>query len=515
MQVQPSPIESSLPRPWEVESNFQDHLYDWMQRAPWLALSAAAHMLVFFVLMSIPWDRFQQPPDGGVNARVPPPKPEDFIEVPIETPPEVPDTPVDPKDFEPQLVDNTIDPTDTPSEDDSAFDPTDTLSDPSPFPTDGLSGEIGIGGFAGGKYGNRGRGGRRGGGRGTERAVEDGLAWLAAHQSDEGSWDADGFASECGEIGSTTCEGEGYPTHDVGLTGLALLAFLGDGSSSNNGPHREIIARGLRWLHEQQDPDTGLIGDSSAHDFIYDHAIATLAICENLYFAKSPIMGRTAQRAVNYIVRARDPYGAWRYDVPSIGSADTSVTGWMVFALAAAKDAGVTVDPAAFEGALSWLDEVTDPATGRTGYHSYGSLSSRTTANEHFPREGGEAMTAVALLCRFFLEQTPEEEPIMERQAELLRRNPPEWNPEELGCDMYYWYYGSYAMFQIGGKHWRDWNESMKRALLPSQRQDGDAKGSWDPIGPWGRPGGRIYSTALMTLSLEVYYRYASGVAAR
>jgi hypothetical protein len=33
--------------------------------------------------------------------------------------------------------------------------------------------------------------------------------------------------------------------------------------------------------------------------------------------------------------------------------------------------------------------------------------------------------------------------------------------------------------------------------------------GSWDPDDSrWGRYGGRIYTTALATLTLEVYYRY-------
>jgi hypothetical protein len=32
--------------------------------------------------------------------------------------------------------------------------------------------------------------------------------------------------------------------------------------------------------------------------------------------------------------------------------------------------------------------------------------------------------------------------------------------------------------------------------------------GSWDPSGPWGTAGGRVYSTALLTLCLEVTYRY-------
>ena len=78
-----------------------------------------------------------------------------------------------------------------------------------------------------------------------------------------------------------------------------------------------------------------------------------------------------------------------------------------------------------------------------------------------------------------------------------------------------YWYYGSYAMYQMGGRHWKAWNSAMKRTLLPSQRAQGHLAGSWDPVGPWGSHGGRVYSTALMVLCLEVYYRYGRVLGAR
>ena len=68
---------------------------------------------------------------------------------------------------------------------------------------------------------------------------------------------------------------------------------------------------------------------------------------------------------------------------------------------------------------------------------------------------------------------------------------------------MYYWYYGTLAMFQVGGEPWKAWNEAMKTAIIDHQRKDGDAKGSWDPIGPWGRDGGRVYSTAIWRSALQ------------
>ena len=71
--------------------------------------------------------------------------------------------------------------------------------------------------------------------------------------------------------------------------------------------------------------------------------------------------------------------------------------------------------------------------------------------------------------------------------------------------DLYYWYYGTSAMHELGGKHWRTWNGALTEALLPHQAKTGCAKGSWEPAGPWGRDGGRVYATAMCALMLEAH----------
>ncbi len=512
-------IESSLPRSWEEEHTFNDVLYDWMQRAPWLGLSALAHAVLFGVLYAIPWDLLYPEPATSIQASIEQTPEELFEDPPPEEPEEIEEEEIE---EEPVLKDAEIsdhNETEDMEETDSSEGDPDFLAD-SPFDDKAFNDIIGIGGGAGGKFGNR-FGGRRNlkaaGGSGTQQALKDGLEWLRHHQSQDGSWDTDEFMVNCGKIGSTICADPGEPLHDVGMTGLALLAFLGDGHTTKSGQYKNVVSAGVKWLKDQQDPDLGLLGEKIGQAFLYNHAIGTLAMCEAYYFSKSPLIKRTAQDAVNFITRARNPYGAWRYDYPPIGDNDTSVTGWMVFALKSAEEAGLQVDPEAFVGSLSWLDEVTDTANGRVGYDSVGSPSSRVPRqNDHYPPEKGEAMTAVGLLCRFFLGQDPDEDKIMEKHAELMRETLPEWNPDDFGCDMYYWYYGSYAMYQMGGKKfWDPWNKAMKVAVVDSQRRDGDEKGSWDPVGPWGFAGGRVYSTALMTLCLEVYFRYAKVLGAR
>jgi len=50
----------------------------------------------------------------------------------------------------------------------------------------------------------------------------------------------------------------------------------------------------------------------------------------------------------------------------------------------------------------------------------------------------------------------------------------------------------------------------VKKELLAHQRpaDDGRVGGSWDPLDRWSTTGGRVYQTAICTLTLEVYYRY-------
>jgi len=511
------PIESHILRPWEQEQTFNDVLYEWMGRAPFLAIAFAIHLFAFFILSAIPMDTSIDKTEQVIQASIPPP-PEDPFEEP-EEPEEIEEVeePVEEEvEFTDEVVEDVVD----------SNDEVDLDAPESPFNSDQWNDAIGLGGGAGGGGGKIGRrkGGRTGVKKEINKALLSGLEWLKEHQSDDGRWDCDGFPNEC-DRGGELCDGIGEPNHDVGVTGLALLAFLGFGDSLKEGTYQPQIKAGVAWLLKQQDKETGLLGQAVGHEFLYSHSIAALALCEAYYSDKgNPLLKKAAQNSINYISRARNPYYAWRYEVPPNGDNDTSVTGWMVFALAAARDAELEVSFEDFRGALTWFDDVTDPATGRTGYLERNGQSSRLeTLADRYPRELTEAMTAVAMLCRVFIEdivpETAKQEDILRKGGDLLLERLPEWTDDGSTCDMYYWYYGSYAMFQMGGidaSYWSKWEKAMEKAILPNQRLEPPCyDGSWDPIGPWGYAGGRVYSTACMVLCLEVFFRYGNVLGAR
>ncbi|MCA8973601.1 MAG: terpene cyclase/mutase family protein [Planctomycetes bacterium] len=483
----------------EAES-FQDMLAEQMQRAPWFAVSLAAHAIGILMLwLLIP---AETKPKAHHHAEVvdttqqmvqPPEK-----QKPIEADPDVaPDdiTLVDPQILDTDSVDVADDIT------------TETLS---AFTNNQWNTAVGIGG---GAASNR-RGGDRGARKRTaprefQLPVQFALGWLARHQDDDGKWDSDQFMKH--DVDGIPCDGAGNAVHDVGVTGLALLAFLGDNNTMRGGPYRENVKKAVLWLRSQQQ-ENGLFGNAMSHDFIYDHAIATYAMCEAYGLSRYRLLEPTAQRGLNYLESHRNPYGVWRYQ-PRDLDGDTSIAGWAIMAYESGEFFGLQVNRSALQLAAAFLDQVTD-ATGRHGYHAQGELSSRKPGSHEarFPVAKGEAMTAVGLFCRFFMGQDPKQKPEMKAAADLIVGKPPVWNEKDGSIDHYYWYYATYALFQMGGDRWRDWQRHLVPAVVKTQHRSpsgANLTGSWDPAGAWGEEGGRVYSTAILALTLEAHYRYS------
>lgn len=349
--------------------------------------------------------------------------------------------------------------------------------------------------------------------RRVETAVTLALDWLAGHQDPDGRWDAERFTEHCGEI---PCGHPGDATFTPGTSGLALLAFLGCGETHQSGAHKGSVKFGLRYLKDIQDSE-GCFGPRTSPRFQYNHACAALAMTEAYGVTGSRLFKDSAQRGVAFTDASRNPYFAWRYGVRD-GDNDTSVAGWMAMVVRSAEMAELDVDPSALGWAVAWLDEVTDPATGRAGYRRRGDDVFRFEAmRDRFPADRTEAPTASATFTRILAGHDPRKSEIIQKGAALMARRTPRWDPADGSIDLTYWYFGTLAMFEVGGDSWQRWRDPMLAAILEHQSLEVESHelGSWDALGPWAPQGGRVYSTSLMSLCLRVSQRYGRVISTR
>lgn len=324
-----------------------------------------------------------------------------------------------------------------------------------------------------------------GGDDATEAAVAAGIQWLNQQQRPDGAWDpkSSGAGVERSVLGQHRSGAGARAT--TGITGLALLAMLGAGNTHYDGPRADSVRSGLQYLLRVQDRDGSLAADADAYARTYCHGMAGIAICEAAAMTGDPVAKEAAEAAVGFTIRSQHPAtGGWRY-VPG-DPGDLSQLGWQAMLLTSGLGSGAHVPPEVMQRVDRFLRSVRAGKTGGLASYKPGEAPSRT-------------MTAEALAIRMLLgEKIPAAE-IAEAQSFILEELP------GTGKDNYYfWYYASLALHQIQSDAWPLWNQQMKKRLLETQLPDG----SWSASTVWGGHGGKVYTTSMACLCLEVYYRH-------
>jgi Squalene-hopene cyclase C-terminal domain len=331
----------------------------------------------------------------------------------------------------------------------------------------------------------------------TEAAVDAALNWLARAQSEDGGWLAARFGAgtetrALGEFRHNTGE-----KADTGVTGLALLAFLSAGHTHLDGQYRKTVERGLSYLLQAQMPSGDLsgakqIGDekSVVNARMYCHCIAMLALAESHAMTHDMVIREGLIKATNFSLAAQDIRGGgWRYHPGDPG--DLSLFGWQAMALKSVARSGIEIPVEVDRRMRRFLDSC---AAGNGGLARYRPYEGRPS----------ETMTAEALACRLLLQYPMTADTRREAIGLILSHL-----PGSQADNVYFWYYATLALFQLQDENWQVWNQALKSRLLQSQEPAYSSEaGSWRPDGIWGGYGGRVYSTAMSCLCLEVYYRY-------
>ena len=294
----------------------------------------------------------------------------------------------------------------------------------------------------------------------SEQAVKAGLGWLARHQNRNGSWSFN-------HTQKGRCSGfpnPGTVTSKMGATGMALLAFLGDGHThKQKSKYQKTVRSGIAFLVSNM-AKTGRMyepgGPNQMH--LYSHGIAACAVIEAYGMTKDKKLKKASLAALNYIAKAQGYDGGWRY-VPKYPG-DTSVTGWQVMALKSAKMAKLDLPKKMVPSVMEFLDAVQQ----ENGEYVYMSRS---------PLEDSSATTAIALLCRTYLGWPKDHSGLKNGVAYVGRKGPHPIN-------MYFNYYATMFMFQNDGPSgpaWKQWNGTMQQHLMQSQARDNEPhlEGSW------------------------------------
>ena len=332
-----------------------------------------------------------------------------------------------------------------------------------------------------------------GGNAQSEDAVTRALGWLYAHQQIDpenkktlGSW-----TFNLGKAQNCRCTHRGEHTSSTGATAMALLAMLGHGNTREKGEYKKSVAQGLYYLSTRAVKRKGIPGYDLREGTIYSHVMATLALCEALSMEtkRDRSLEMLAKGAVEWLLWAQDPNsGGWRYQPREAG--DITVTTWVIMVLKSAQMAGFEIPTGTMAGIHKFLDSVASENNTRYSYQA--------------GRKPIESTTAMGLFARMFT-GAKHDEKFLADGAQLVA----DWGHS--GSDLYYDYYATMFLRHYGGPCWESWNPMMRDYLIATQSLQGHEYGSWyfdEPDKSNNQTGGRLYTTALATMILEVYYRY-------
>ncbi len=327
-----------------------------------------------------------------------------------------------------------------------------------------------------------------GGSAASESAVGLALAWLAARQRANGTWDF---------IDVGPCTEKGSVNNPIGGTAYALLPFLAAGQTHKDGQYKKQVQAGLAFLtnigvtapagYDLRGVLNKADDDTDPNYAYYVHGAATLVLCEAYGMTKDRKLKQAAEGAVLFLVNSQNPRGGgWRYNPREDGS--TSVTAIQVMALKAAEKAGIKIPDSTWKGISFYLDSVSVDGKGRYAYE----IEKKTYSM---------SVTSMAMLSRMYL-GWGRDDGDMRACVALIDKG--------TSTENYYTnYFATQVMKNWGGPEWDRWNNRLRDQLIARQETDGPAKGSWAPQdrADYSKSGGRLLTTCLATLTLEVYYR--------
>ncbi|MDF3128858.1 hypothetical protein P0Y35_06600 [Kiritimatiellaeota bacterium B1221] len=329
----------------------------------------------------------------------------------------------------------------------------------------------------------------------SEPSVVKALEWLKAHQHENGSW------TQKGDL-----KGGGA---NAGYTGLALLTFLAHGETPSSQKYGGTVAKGIRFLVENQDAH-GVFQPAGSHT-AYGHAIATYAMAEAYLMTDNPLLRSPLERATRVIMKGQMSNGGFDYEYKRESRNDLSLGAWHVQALKAVSMTDVADEKV--KQHLQWAMDGMLLGSKKTVSGGRGFTYTVTNEKVDAPRRiissagtlglflSGRGKSREARESVKFLDQFCESD-------QLPRWGNRALSPEH-GGEIMFWYYTVQAFFQEDpeGHQFKKFVSAMVTELARNQEEDG----SWLGYTDKGIHQGPVFNTTLGALSLMTCYRYNVG----
>lgn len=302
----------------------------------------------------------------------------------------------------------------------------------------------------------------------SRQVALDGLRYLARTQNRDGSW-----------------TGRGGYSRNVGVSALACMAFMANGSQPGRGEFGENIDRGLDFVlsNVRKDGYISAGGDSR----MYEHGFATLFLGEAYGMTQRQDIGEKLRAAIALILQSQKHMdGGWRYDPSPMSEGDISVTVCQIMALRSARNAGIKVPKECIDRAISYVKQSCLP----DGSFCY-MLRSRS--------KGSYALLSAGVSSLYGAGEY--DCPELKRALSLFEQETARNISRRSSISHYYayaHYYASQAAYHAGGRYWSAYHPAICRELAESQ----EANGSWQDTF------GEAYGTAMACLVIELPYQY-------
>lgn len=306
----------------------------------------------------------------------------------------------------------------------------------------------------------------------ASQAIDKGLKYLLSVQKPDGSWDEGG-------------EGR----HEVGITSLALMAFMAQAHFPGSGPYGKPLDHAKEFLLKKaREGADGYMGS-----VMYEHGLATLALSEMWGMTRDTkdddAIQKALEAAVRVILRSQNEGGGWRYQPQVDAGQDTSVTVMIFVALASARQAGIVVPNETIKKVVAYLETAWNAETGGFAYVPNPRIA--RTASTVACTAGGAY--AAQLAGQRDAEMVAAALRYLEKQA-----------PGIFGNSAHYYYahyYAIQAMVQAGDEQYASWYPRIRDALITKQL----ANGSWNE---GGKGGGGSHQTPMAIIILATPHRY-------